>query len=52
MTTGVNTPDAEEMLKMMEDVGVTNPTVGQVTGNPVANVVETALAAMPAPLQK
>ena len=45
---GVNTPDADEMLKMMEDVGVTNPTVGQVTGNPVANVIETALAAMPA----
>ena len=45
---GVNSPDANEMLKMMDDVGVSNPTVGQVTGNPVANVVESALAAMPA----
>ena len=44
---GVNSPDAKEMLNMMEDVGVTNPTAGQVTGNPVMQLAESALSAMP-----
>lgn len=44
---GVNSPDAKEMLNMMDEVGVTNPTAGQVTGNPVTLLMEEALAAMP-----
>ena len=44
---GVNSPDAKEMLNMMDDVGITNPTAGQVTGNPVIQLTESALAAMP-----
>ena len=44
---GVNSPDAKQMLEMMEDVGVTNPTAGQVTGNPLIQLTESALSAMP-----
>ena len=44
---GVNSPDAKQMLEMMEDVGITNPTAGQVTGNPVIQLTESALSAMP-----
>jgi hypothetical protein len=44
---GVNTPAAETMLQKMEDIGITNPTAGQVTNNPVIQLTEKALASMP-----
>ena len=43
----VNGPTANEAVKMMEDVGITNPTAGQVTANPLIQMTEKALAAMP-----
>ena len=43
----VNTPPANEALKQMKDIGITSPTAGQVTANPIIQLTESALAAMP-----
>ena len=44
---GVNSPDANKMLSSMKEIGITTPTAGQVTGNPLIQLTEQALAAMP-----
>ena len=44
---GVNSPDAKQMLEKMQEIGITTPTAGQVTGNPVMQLAEQALSAMP-----
>jgi hypothetical protein len=44
---GVNTPVAKNALESMEQIGITNPTAGQTTGNPLIQLTEKALAAMP-----
>ncbi len=38
---------AEDTLKIFQDVGVTEPTYGQVTGNPLAQFIESTLARLP-----
>ena len=35
------------MLEKMQEIGITTPTAGQVTGNPVMQLAEQALSAMP-----
>jgi len=43
----VNAPAANKALEQMKDVGITSPTAGQVTSNPIIQLTESALAAMP-----
>jgi len=38
---------AKETLQKMQSLGITNPTVGQITGSPLANLFERMLAAVP-----
>jgi len=44
---GAMAKDAEETLEVMNRVGVTDPTVGQLTGSPFANLVEMGLNIAP-----
>tara|TARA_A100001515_G_scaffold136461_1_gene128242 strand:+ start:3098 stop:5560 length:2463 start_codon:yes stop_codon:yes gene_type:complete len=45
--TGSLTPEAKIAKQRMESAGITDPTAGQVTANPVLNLAESALAAAP-----
>jgi hypothetical protein len=45
--TGGMSPDAKVAKQKMEDIGITNPSAGMVTGNPTVNLMEQALASAP-----